>query len=180
MSNFTKSILYSTTVLAVGLISIFAIYDYVSTQQATTQGIAAIEPASGEGKNDSDANTSATSASLNDIKGLTENPLEDVKEGIAEIQEAFENIEAEEVTKTPGYEKPTFGVSAENIEKVNSTEPESVETEAEFIEPAAGTITESIVEEGSEVIEKAEDISGDIGATASETAEPISEAEIQN
>lgn len=46
MSNFTKSILYSATVLAVGLVAIFSIYSNVSTSPDAS--VAAIEPATGE------------------------------------------------------------------------------------------------------------------------------------
>lgn len=46
MNNFTKSILYSTTVLAVGLVAIFAIYDNVTQNQIAS--VAEIAPAAGE------------------------------------------------------------------------------------------------------------------------------------
>jgi hypothetical protein len=44
MSNFTKSIVYSAAVLAVGLIAIFAIYNNMAGQS----GVGDIEPAAGE------------------------------------------------------------------------------------------------------------------------------------
>ncbi len=47
MSNFTKSILYSTTVLAAGLVAIFAIYNNVTTDQSGSS-LAQITPAAGE------------------------------------------------------------------------------------------------------------------------------------
>lgn len=44
MSNFTKSIVYSAAVLAVGLIAIFAIYNNMADQP----GVSGLEPAAGE------------------------------------------------------------------------------------------------------------------------------------
>ncbi len=47
MKNFTRSVLYSSTVLAAGLVAIFAIYSNVSTFE-NGQSIANISPAAGE------------------------------------------------------------------------------------------------------------------------------------
>ncbi len=46
MNNFTKSVMYSTTVLAVGLVAMFAIYSNISPNDGSSS-IANISPAAG-------------------------------------------------------------------------------------------------------------------------------------
>ncbi len=47
MKNFTKSVLYSTTIVAAGLVAAFAIYSNVAGNQDSSMSIASISPASG-------------------------------------------------------------------------------------------------------------------------------------
>lgn len=53
MSNFTKSILYSTTVLAAGLVAIFAIYNSV-TEPSDGFSVSEIAPAAGDSEDTKD------------------------------------------------------------------------------------------------------------------------------
>lgn len=102
MNNFTKSILYSTTVLAVGLVAIFAIYDNVTQNQST----AVAEIASAAGESDFgiqfDAETGA----------LTPEPQE-----IAEI--------------APAAGEETAEATHEHAEEEHATETDDAHTEGE-------------------------------------------------
>ena len=175
MSNFSKSILYSTTVLAVGLIAIFAIYDVVSTQKSST-GVAAIEPASGEGSSTAGIDADAMSNSLNDIRESAGNKLKEAKDDVAEIKDALENVGNQNIVKTDSLTESTSGVSDAELEATVEATEEKVET----IEPAAGALTESITEKGDAVIENAEDVSEDISNTIEESAETLPEINIHN
>lgn len=159
MSNFTKSILYSTTVLAVGLIAIFAIYDVVSMQKQGGQAVTAIEPAAGDGTSQIGIDANAMSESLNDIRTSAGDTLEEAQEEVAEMKEALESIENQDIQKT---EKPIIDTDIEatdkDIAENAAEESDVVEVDAESAEPAAGKIEEEIVETGESVIEKAEEI----------------------
>ncbi len=118
MSNFTKSVVYSTTVLAAGVVAIFAIYNNVSTSPDGSS-VADITPAAGVSSigigydkaienvsNTIEASTEAAKEKVGEIKDSAEAAMEPVKSKMddagAVVGETIEQAgEAIEETFTP-------------------------------------------------------------------------------
>jgi len=132
MSNFTKSIVYSTTVLAAGVVGIFAIYNVSSTPNAGD--VAGIEPAAGastigldysaaveKAQDAKDSVVEAGVATSEAIEGAVEDAAEmgsEMKETIsAEIEDAKDAMDeaTTNATETPVIEEEA---PAEKIQKI--------------------------------------------------------------
>lgn len=143
MSNFTKSILYSATVLAVGLVAIFSIYSNVSTSPDAS--VAAIEPATGDVSADSliiPADPVAAAQEGQEIEGEATIPAsaeEITPEAAAEALPADSAIPAgNEEIASPEIEgsnpaapvQLTIDAAAKEAEAAAATAPEAAEPSA--------------------------------------------------
>tara|TARA_B100001093_G_C26739599_1_gene976044 strand:+ start:309 stop:908 length:600 start_codon:yes stop_codon:yes gene_type:complete len=180
MSNFTKSIFYSTAVLAIGLIAIFAIYDMVAKPTGTLNNIAGIEPAAGGNKSDLGIDAETMSQSLDDIKETAGNTITEVKEEVVEMKNALEKIQNEPIIKnnkpldyseagevvefsdessiisTEGEEIPSLDTPVEKMSDETAEIQDSTPA-VEDTEPAAGAEETTIIENATEAIENVTD-----------------------
>jgi cytoskeletal protein RodZ len=134
MSNFTKSIVYSGVVLAVGLIAIFAIRSNM-TEQGT---LSYIEPASGEAVVEGDAAVAAEGEAAADAAATATEAAEDAAAASTEATEAAADAaaaasEASEAADTAA----TAGAEAEAAaDAAVEGEAAAAEGEAEATEEA--------------------------------------------
>lgn len=172
MSNFTKSILYSTTVLAAGLVAIFAIYNNVTTSKDGTS-VASIAPASGEnslGVNFGETVNSISAGAAEAMKSAGESvtdtaasAMETAKQATATSADALNNIAtsagevvsdkveniAEAITDAV---EPTENDAIEAVETATEgASKEAVEEAIEDVKPATGEeVTTNIAEDSIE------------------------------
>lgn len=136
MNNFTKSILYSTTVLAAGLVAIFAIYDGV-TKDAGVQ-VAAVEPAAGESdfgiQFDSETNALKTTTDEEAAQITTEAGEAPAEEEAVATEEVKTEETAPVAEETPAAEAtpvteiaPAAAEDATPVEEVPAAEETPVE-----------------------------------------------------
>ncbi|MCB1592681.1 MAG: hypothetical protein KDI90_09545 [Alphaproteobacteria bacterium] len=168
MSNFTKSVIYSTAVLAVGLVGIMAI----SSQRDGQAGVASLEPAAGESDMGIDfsklAEDGAEQAGIEPAAGNAGNAAQ------SEMDEALQAVEgelvdqsdsvSEDLSSTGSSDAPSpeegieaelsetsdSGESADDVKSIQAIEDalsEKVEA-AKEIEPAAGA------NDASDIVEK--------------------------
>ncbi len=148
MSNFTKSILYSATVLAVGLVAIFSIYSNVSTSPDVS--VAAIEPATGEvtpSDIEMPANPAATAETPATEEGATASETPAATDA-AVPAEAAQAAPAAEGTEAPAAETaevlpadsaiPAGNEEVAPVQQTIDAAAKEAEAEAETTEPSAG------------------------------------------
>ena len=113
MSNFTKSIVYSGAVLAVGLVAIFAIYNNMAP---TGTNFASLEPASGEATSTIEDGFEGTTNSILDAAAdageaageMAEEATNAALDGASDAGEAIsEGAEAATETATDDIDTPT-------------------------------------------------------------------------
>ena len=135
MSSFTKSILYSTTVLVAGLVATFTIYNNATTTSEDGAAVANISPAAGE---------NAIIAELNDIITTAESmqdtaadsiaaPLNDIETSAGSIDDVINDtrekiLEIQKTAKTPNQAKKEAGKLQKQVIKdaKNLASPESI------------------------------------------------------
>lgn len=166
MSNFTKSILYSTTVLAVGLVAIFSIYDNVTTSNSAK--VAAIEPAAGESDlgiaYDSDTNEiKASPAVSSDLVKKAENQMDDVPKPAKDVASAAGDTASDAAQALPDDSEKTLDETAASLDKATGNADASSEdggqstpSEEQSIEPAAGTAEDISADTPAEAVDQKE------------------------
>ncbi len=169
MSNFTKSIFYSTFVLAAGLVAIFAIYNNVTTNQSGSS-LAEISPAAGEESaivieydevmnKGSDVAADATTAvlgaaetvgsAINGAVDATEETLAEAGDMVEKTMESLAPAAGEETTtEAPAEETPvTEGEEAATDAAATEDAPaETVEVEVEGEEDVKSAPAEDAAE----------------------------------
>ena len=144
MNNFSKSIMYSSFVLAAGLVAIFAIYNNDATNRNMGM-IAAIEPAAGE-----EAETKST-----DLNAIAEAVKETAENAYEATTETMNNV-AEATAKTVNdVADAASETTAEAIEATKEAATDAADTASNTMdamknaintEPAAGEETADTVE----------------------------------
>ena len=137
MSNFTKSILYSATVLAVGLVAIFSIYSNVSTSPDAS--VAAIEPATGDVSADSliiPADPVAAAQEGQEIEGEATIPATAEEITPEAAAEATEEQAAEALPADSAI--PAGNEEIAPVQQTIDSAAKEAEAEAETTEPSAG------------------------------------------
>lgn len=97
MSNFTKSIVYSGVVLAVGLIAIFAIRGNMEEQAG---GFATVEPAAGQEEGYFETMPEETTQAREEVEHMTEEAMEETSEAMEEAAEMTEEAMEETSEET--------------------------------------------------------------------------------
>ncbi len=157
MSNFTKSILYSTTVLAAGLVAIFAIYNNVTT--SPDGGVfAGLAPAAGEQSGESDLGINFE-AEFKKAEDAVESVSTDIQQ---KTTSAVENNLADIATQAgDSVPEATAGLEdlAEKADHAKEAVEEKTTTTVETVTDAAtDQVTEKAEEATDAVTEKAEEI----------------------
>ena len=154
MKNFTKSVFYSTTVLAVGVVGIFTIYNNVTTT-GDAASVASISPASGQsdiGINFGEALDNASQSfeevtsnatktmesSASALNDMVSAAGEEVSETVGEVTNTASDIVTKAEEKPAEVISETTGTVSETVE----TATETVETTAEEAIPAVPEVTE--------------------------------------
>lgn len=154
MGNFTKSIFYSGTVLAAGLIAIFSIYSNMTGQT----GFSAIEPAAGEVAAE---NSSAEAANISAV--LSGTLAETIQEAAAEVSSAQE-LSIEAVIETDMTEEEVSAIKDLKATAEDASSGTDMASEADItgalqaITPAAGTedsVAPAVSEAAAEAVESA-------------------------
>ncbi len=166
MSNFTKSVIYSTAVLAIGLVGIMAI----SSQRDGQPGVAGIEPAAGESDMGVDfskdipqgaAQADTAPAPASEAQAEMNADIEAIEE------EVIEKSSTDEVSPAPSAEAAAEGAIAGEIAPAEAAiqgeiAPAEAAGSAEDIAPASGL--ENATEELKDAAEKAaEDTAKELG-----------------
>ncbi|MCL4679441.1 MAG: hypothetical protein KJ017_12700 [Alphaproteobacteria bacterium] len=166
MSNFTKSVIYSTAVLAIGLVGIMAI----SSQRDGQPGVAGIEPAAGESDMGVDfskdipqgaAQADTSPAPASEAQAEMNADIEAIEE------EVIEKSSTDEVSPAPSAEAAAEGAIAGEIAPAEAAiqgeiAPAEAAGSAEDIAPASGL--ENATEELKDAAEKAaEDTAKELG-----------------
>ena len=124
MSNFTKSVLYSTTVLAAGLIAIFSIYNNVSTSKDEIS-MANISPAAGESTlginfgeelNNMPMSLSGIEKTPEDIQNAMEASADALNNMVSAAGQTIPEVAAEIIETAEGAEIIEPDVDTENLE----------------------------------------------------------------
>ncbi len=204
MSNFTKSILYSTTVLAAGLVAIFSIYNNV-TKTDTAAAVANITPAAGQSdlginfnagdiaenmttmasdavENAGEAMTDGATA-LNDVAAATGYHVSDAASNAMDAVATITDISdvkpdmLNDVTETVG-EKLSDAVETPDVSLSNSGE-ELIDSATTALENATDATTENTLENSIEAA-AGEAIDDTIDTTVENAVEGIDVEVISN
>lgn len=190
MSNFTKSVIYSTAVLAIGLVGIMAISGQRDGQEAAVAGI---EPAAGDSDigidfsktmNDAGADIrdiatevsqgadEAVSASQEEMNKALEavdeevdnlgKPAADLSEGTPEGIVPPSNVESAE--SAPSEAAPANNEGVEKPQEKGKEAALGAAEDAASIQPAAGDLAEEAVDQAEgKIMDKAQDAADDLG-----------------
>ena len=137
MSNFTKSIFYSGTVLAIGLIAVFTIYN--STIGTDASSVSSIEPAAGvEFGAFQETVAQTTDAITNAVETLTEKAAEMATETMDAIPTTDEAITPEAIeTAIKDMAAPETN-AMDNTQTIAEVEADAQAHTLDATEPAAG------------------------------------------
>lgn len=163
MSNFTRSILYSTTVLAAGLVAIFAIYNNITaTGSMDATAAADIAPAAG-GSSDLGINFGEDELAAENSEAGQDNVASD--EAVQETAEALSTIstasgEGEEPAQSENTEAELKAVADEAGKAVAATE-DALDAAADATVEATAEVTEEAAEAVEETAESVEESAED-------------------
>ncbi len=140
MSNFTKSVMYSTTVLAAGLVAIMAIYNSIPSTPEDSMTYANMSPAAGVSASDIGVNFE-NDAEIKDAAMIDDTPDEKTEAALEQTAEAMKNADTK-LDEADYAVNDSITVNITDDVDLKAQTMNAAETAMDIandIEPAAGT-----------------------------------------